>query len=689
VGNDERMEDGPASQVADLQSAKSETRGTQIPIAAMRFGKLDGMKGRVAASIECAKNYLFSIQHEDGYWCGELGADTTLQSDYILLHRLLGTGSEDRLQKAAKDILARQNEDGGWPIYDGGPSNVSATVKGYFGLKLVGYAADHPALVKAHACIDSLGGVTAVNTFTKLYLCFVGQYDYNAVPAIPPEIVLFPNWFWFNIYEISSWSRAILVPLSIAYAKKPFKKLPPEMGIQELFPGGDMQNTNLHLKWDKKIVSWRNFFLVMNQLVHMFERVHVRPLRSIALKKAEQWMLERFEMSDGLGAIYPAMWNAIVALRCLGYSMDDPQVIRAMDEFEALGIEENGSFRMQPCKSPVWDTVYAMYALGEAGVSRKDPRMVAAADWVLKKQVTHRGDWAVKVKNVAPAGWYFEFNNEFYPDVDDSGMVNLALAHVEHPNERYQHDSVKRAIDWILAMQCKNGGWASFDKDNTRMVFQYIPFADHNAMLDPPTVDITGRMLEMLAAYGFTREHPAVKRAIEFIKKDQESDGSWFGRWGVNYIYGTMLCLRGLEAIGVDPHEPFIQQAAEWLRSIQNADGGWGETVGSYDDPGLGGQGESTASQTAWAVMGLLAAGDTRSDSVARGIAYLMATQREDGSWFDKYYTGTGFPKVFYLKYYMYAEYFPLIALATYAKVMNRTTGANASSAVTGGAGIR
>jgi squalene-hopene/tetraprenyl-beta-curcumene cyclase len=634
------------------------------------FGKIRDLLGRVKAGTQAARDYLFSTQNEDGYWCGELQADTTLESDYILLHRLLGTGNERKIEKAANYILQHQNEDGGWNIYAAGPSNISASVKAYFGLKLAGYSPDHPAMDRARKRILELGGITAVNTFTKLYLCFFGQYDYNAVPAIPPEIVLFPNWFWFNIYEISAWSRAILVPLSIAYAKKPFKKIPPEMGIQELFPGGDMHNCDLHLKWDTKLISWRNFFLVLNHVTHMFERVHVRPLRSVALEKAEKWMLQRFEMSDGLGAIYPAMMNAIIALRCLGYSVDDPQFIRAMDEFEALGIEEEHTFRMQPCKSPVWDTVYAMFALGESGVSRKDPRMVAAADWVLKKQVRHWGDWAVKVRNVPPAGWYFEFNNEFYPDVDDTAQVNLALNHVDHSNERWQQESVRRAIDWVLAMQCKEGGWASFDKDNTRMVFQYIPFADHNAMLDPPTVDITGRVLEMLAAYGYTKEHKAVQCALEFVKREQGPDGAWFGRWGVNYIYGTMQVLRGLQAMEIDNHEPFIQQAAEWLRSVQNPDGGWGETIGSYDDPSLRGEGASTASQTAWAVMGLLAAGDISSDSVHRGIAYLLSTQRQDGSWSEEWFTGTGFPRVFYLKYHMYFQYFPLLALTTYEKAM-------------------
>src|SRR5579872_3705788 len=635
----------------------------------LRFGKIENFASRVASAIDACRNRLFSQQHEDGYWCGELEADTTLESDYILLHTLLGTGDPARNQKCANYILRHQNEDGGWPIYNGGPSNISASVKAYFSLKLVGYKPDHPVLERARTKILEMGGVTKVNTFTKIYLCFLGQYDYDAVPAIPPEIVLFPNWFWFNIYEISSWSRAILVPLSICYAKKPFKKIPDEMGVEELFVGG-RDKSRMHLRWSDKLVSWRNFFLAIDRVTHWFEAVHIRPLRSIALKKAEKWMLERFEMSDGLGAIYPSMMNAIIALRCLGYSTDDPQVIRALDEFEKLGIEEGDTFRMQPCKSPVWDTAYALFALGDSGVPANDPRLVKCADWILQKQVRTAGDWKVKNKQGLPGGWYFEFNNEFYPDVDDSAMVCLALAQVEHPNGRYQRESVQRAIDWIFSMQCKNGGWASFDKDNDKMVFQHIPFADHNAMLDPPTVDITGRILEMLATYGYDKNHPAVKRAIQFIRDEQESDGSWFGRWGVNYIYGTALVLRGLEAMAVDHHEPYVQQAAEWLRMVQNSDGGWGESCASYDDQTVKGIGPSTASQTAWTIMGLLSAQDTRSDSVARGIAYLLRTQKKDGSWDEPHYTGTGFPRVFYLLYHMYRQYFPLIALTTYKKVM-------------------
>jgi squalene-hopene/tetraprenyl-beta-curcumene cyclase len=635
--------------------------------AALRLGKISGLEDRLKNAIAAAQAYLFSIQHEEGWWCGELEADTSLESDYIFFHTLMGTRDERRFQQCAKEIARHQDPDGGWPIYKGGAANISVSVKAYFALKMCGHKPEEEHMARARKRILEMGGVPACNTFSKIYLCALGQYDYDAAPAIPPELVLFPNWFWFNIYEISSWSRAMLIPLSICYAKKPFKKIPDEWNIDELFPEG-RHGSSLRLKWDKKLIGWRNFFLVLDRLCHWFERVHVRPLRSIALKAAERWMVEHFENSDGLCAIFPSILNSVIAMRCLGYAIDDPLVVRAKEEFEKLGIEEGDTFRMQPCVSPVWDTAYAISALGESGVAATAPRMVKAAEWMLGKQIRNRGDWSVKVPKAEPGGWYFEFNNEFYPDVDDTAQVLLALKHIETSDQRFQQAAVQRGIDWVLAMQCKNGGWASFDKDNDRMVFQYVPFADHNAMLDPATVDITGRVLEALAAYGFTMKDKPVQRAIEFLRREQESDGSWFGRWGVNYIYGTMCVLRGLEAIGFDPHDAMVQQAVEWLRMMQNSDGGWGESCGSYDEPDLRGVGESTCSQTAWATIGLMAGGDNRSESLARGIAYLLDRQNADGGWLDPLYTGTGFPRVFYLKYHAYPWYFPLLALAKYSR---------------------
>jgi squalene-hopene/tetraprenyl-beta-curcumene cyclase len=657
--------------------------------AAPRFGRLDADIADVDLAISRSREFLLSQQHSEGYWSGELEADSMLEADYIFLHTLLESGDPERLKRACTEMMRYQNEDGSWSLFPGAPGNISLSVKCYFSAKLMGIGGDDPRLANCREWVLANGGVVECNTFTKMYLCALGQYDYDAVPAIPPEIVLFPNWFYFNIYEISAWSRSILVPLAIIYAKKPFKKIPPEQSIDELYVGG-RDNSTLRLRRSHNaLFSWRNFFLVIDRLLHWSEAIHIRPLRKLALKRAEKWMLERLELSDGLGAIYPAMLNAIIALRCLGYSEDDPQVIRARDEFEKLGIEQaptpempEPTFRMQPCASPVWDTAQVVFALGEAGVPRNDPRMIKAADWMLSKEVRNKGDWTVKVPKTEPGGWYFEFNNEFYPDTDDTAQVLLALNKVDNPRERYQHQVAQRAIEWEFAMQCRNGGWGSFDKDNTKMIFQYIPFADHNAMLDPPTVDITGRILEMLANYGYTRSDKRVEKAIKFILSEQEPDGSWFGRWGVNYLYGTFLVLRGLEAIGFDQHEPQVQQAAEWIRMVQNPDGGWGETCGSYDDPNTRGVGPSTPSQTAWALLGLLAAGDDRSDSIAKGIRWLLARQQEDGSWDESVgegvtrqalYTGTGFPRVFYLAYHGYRNYFPLLAMTGYKRAMERS----------------
>ena len=608
-----------------------------------------------------------------------------LEADYIFLHVLLGSGEPGRLKRALAEILRYQNEDGSWSIYPGGPGNISLAVKCYLACKLMGMGASDPRLVKCRSWVLEHGGVVECNTFAKIYLCSLGQYDYSAVPAVPPEIVLFPNWFYFNIYEISSWSRSILVPLAIIYAKKPFRKIPSEQGIDELFVGGrSAANLRLPINW-KSPFSWRNFFLALDRVIHLAEAAHIRPLRGLALRRAEKWLLARLELSDGLGAIYPAMLNAIIALRCLGYPEEHPQVIRARAEFEKLGIEApsapdmpEATFRMQPCASPVWDTAQAVCALAESGMARDDPRLVKAADWLLSKEVRQVGDWAVKTPSVEPGGWYFEFANEFYPDTDDTAQVLMALRKVYHPDEPRQRQSVERALRWEFAMQCRNGGWGSFDRDCTKMIFENIPFADHNAMLDPPTADITGRILEMLALHGYTRSDRRVERAVEFVFSQQEPDGSWFGRWGVNYVYGTFLVLQGLEAIGVDHDEPRVQRAAGWLRAVQNSDGGWGETCVTYDEPSMRGLGPSTPSQTAWGVLGLLASGDFESESVAWGVRWLVSRQREDGSWDESVgdgptrqsrYTATGFPRVFYLAYHLYRQYFPLLALSKYKRV--------------------
>ncbi|MGH7996605.1 MAG: squalene--hopene cyclase [Opitutaceae bacterium] len=660
------------------------TQDTLKGRAEARLAPEERTLSRVRSAIAAAQDFLFSRQHTEGYWSGELEADSMLEADYIYMHVLLGTGDPRRMKGALSEILRCQNEDGSWSLYPGGPGNISLAVKCYLACKLMAMSAEDPRLAKCRAWILAHGGVVACNTFTKLYLCSLGQYDYDAAPAVPPEIVLFPRWFYFNLYEISSWSRGILVPLAIIYAKRPFRKLPPERGIDELFVGG-RANAHLRLRMNLKApCSWRNFFLAVDRVMHVLESAQVLPFRKLALKRAERWLLERLELSDGLGAIYPAMLNAIIALRCLGYGEDHLQTRRARAEFEKLGIEEppseeapDGLFRMQPCTSPVWDTAQAMFALGESGVSRTDPRMLGGAAWLLSKEVRRPGDWAVKVPGVEPAGWYFEFNNEFYPDTDDTAQVLLGLSKAEPAQGGRQDAAVRRAVRWLFGMQCRNGGWGSFDKDCTKMIFENIPFADHNAMLDPPTADITGRILETLAALGYTTADWRVAKAAQFVLSQQEPDGSWFGRWGANYVYGTFLALRGLTAIGFNPRDPRFQRAAQWVRSVQNADGGWGETCGTYDHPETRGLGPSTPSQTAWGLLALLAAGDCESSAVDGGVAWLLSRQQPDGGWDEStgpgftrqaHYTATGFPRVFYLAYHYYRQYFPLLALAGYRR---------------------
>jgi squalene-hopene/tetraprenyl-beta-curcumene cyclase len=634
---------------------------------------------KVQKSVHSASEWLLAQQKEDGHWVGELEGDTILETEYVLLLYFLGNPDASKINKLVNYVIRHwQNEDGGMPMYVGGPSDVSASVKAYFACKLAGYKADEPFMQKMRECILNLGGVTHCNTFAKLYLSIFGQYDWEGVPTIPPEITLAQNWLYINIYEMSSWSRDILVPLAIINAYRPSRPVPPECNIDELYVG-PRHGKNLRLKWDRSLISWHNFFLLADQFLKLHDRSPWKPLRNKAMKTSEQWMLERQKKSGGLGAIFPAMTHAVMAYKCLGYADDHPAVQHELKELEKFEIEDGDEIRMQPCVSPGWDTAISLNALLDSGVAHDHPAIQKSVEWLLSKQTTTYGDWAVQTRGVEPGGWYFEYENEFYPDIDDTIMVLMALYKAACPNgEDWTKapepilSSMKRALNWVMAMQNRNGGWASFDKDNDKMILQYVPFADHNAMLDPATVDITARALEMLSYFSVTRSDPRVQKALRFLYSEQENDGSWFGRWGVNYIYGTWQCLRGLSLIGEDMQNPAVQDAVQWLKSRQNEDGGWGESCRSYDDTAEKANGPSTASQTAWAVMGLINAGEVHSESVRRGFEYLVSTQTEDGTWDERWFTGTGFPRVFYLRYHLYRHYFPLWAMAQYLQIVQR-----------------
>lgn len=621
------------------------------------------LEPQVRRAIKQAQQYFLQIQNPDGHWCGELEGDTILESEYILTMHFIGRLDSDKVRKAANYIRQKQLAEGGWAIYEGGPAEVSASVKAYFVLKLLGDAVDAPHMKRARRAICRLGGLDATNSFTRIYLAIFGQYPWERCPAVPPEIILLPLSAPINLYEMSSWSRGIVVPLAIIWGVKPSCAVPESASIKELMLDNP-PSTNARRGF------WKTFFKTTDATLKLIERRGWQPSREKALKACEQWMLDHFEKSDGIGAIFPPIINSIIALRCLGYSNDHPMTAGQIRELEKLEIEEGDTLRVAPCYSPVWDTALALNAMIESGVPADHPAVVKAAEWVLGKEVKEVGDWKVKNPEGEPGGWYFEYANEYYPDVDDTFQVLTSLSKVRFPDlarERRKRDAMERALKWTLTMQNKDGGWASFDRDCDEQFLTQIPFADHNAMIDPSTADITGRGLETLASLGFRTDHPMVQRAMAYLAKEQERDGTWFGRWGVNYIYGTWLALTGLNTIGEDMWEPKYQAAGCWLRSIQNADGGWGESPNTYDDASLKGQGASTPSQTAWALMGLLATKDD-SDGLHRGIEYLLRTQLEDGSWKDASWTGTGFPTVFYLRYHLYAVYFPLLALGLYAK---------------------
>ncbi len=634
--------------------------------------------GNTLLAAEQAKSraaaFLTGLQHSDGHWCAELTADTTLESDYILFQLWLYPPKDGKwepesralVDKAVRSILGRQLPDGGFNIYAKGPSEVSASVKAYFALKVAGMSADDARMIRLRERILALGGIQAANSWVKVNLSLFNLYPRKYCPSVPPELVLAP----FNLlYQMSAWTRTIVVPLAIVHAADPCRPVPSGFNLDEIWAPG----VSAAFQKDDRTFSWRNAFLTADRLVKWWERRGSKAIRRAAVEKAHRWMAERMDESDGLGAIYPPMMYGVMALDVLGYAPDHPVRVEALRQFDALMVDDGERFFFQPCFSPVWDTAIAAYALGESDCGRTALR--GAADWLVAREVRRKGDWSVKRPRTEPSGWAFFYNNEHQPDIDDTAMVMLALSQARGSNPAAQKAAHRRAVDWLISMQSSDGGWAAFDADNNWQFLNNVPFADHNAMLDPTCPDITGRVLEALAAHGVENDHPAVRRGVKWLVDHQEADGSWYGRWGVAYIYGTCFALRGLAASGENDREAHILRAGEWLRSIQNADGGWGESCASYDN-GTFVAGPSTPSQTAWAILGLIAGGDANSLSVTHGIEYLLETQRPDGSWNEELATGTGFPKVFYLNYHLYKDYFPLLALSSFVK---SRAGANGS----------
>ena len=627
----------------------------------------DTLVAATAQAAQRAADFLLSIQHNQGYWWAELTADTTLESDYILLQLWLhapvdgvwNPPNRPLIDKAVESILSRQLEDGGFNIYPQGPSDISATVKAYFALKLAGLNYYDQRLARARDRILALGGIQAANSYVKINLSLFDLFPREHVPAIPPEIMLLPGKF---IYQMSSWTRAIVIPLAIVHAMNPRRPVPNGFDLQELFVPG----VSLDFTRDPQRFTWRNVFLALDKALKLWERHGSKMLRDRSIRKAEQWILERTRYSDGVAAIYPPMMYVIMALDLLGYGPEHPDRIEAEKQFDNLMVNDGERFFFQPCFSVVWDTAIAAFALGESNAAPAKA-LTKCADWLLTKEVRRKGDWSQKRPNTEPSGWYFELANESYPDIDDTAMVLLALKGCRASNSAAQEACEQRALKWLLDMQSKDGGWAAFDVDNNWAPLSFVPFADHNAMLDPTCPDITGRVLEALSAFGYDSSHHAMRKGMNFLLETQEQDGSWYGRWGVDYVYGTFLALRGLKAGGVSDREAPVQRALEWVRSNQNFDGGWGESCASYNGNGFVAA-PSTPSQTAWAILALLAGGDTTSTTLRDGVDYLIRTQNRDGSWNEDLATGTGFPKVFYLSYHLYRNSFPLLALNSYLK---------------------
>jgi squalene-hopene/tetraprenyl-beta-curcumene cyclase len=626
----------------------------------------DSVATGLAQSIARASEWLLSQQSEKGYWWGDLTADTTLESDYILLQLWLypprgrewNPPARTQVDRAVASILARQSADGGFPIYPGGPSDVSASVKAYFALKVAGINPEGDEMTRLRGCILAHGGLQACNSYVRINLSLFDLYPREHVPSVPPEMILMGR----VLYHMSAWARAIVVPLAIVQSLNTGRPLPDGFTIDELFVPG----VSKAFPCPDSLFSWKSFFMGVDKVCKLWERYGSRSIRAKAIEKCKEWVLERTRYTDGLAAIYPPMMYTIMALDLLGCAPGDPDRDEAEQQFFNLMVDDGERFFFQPCFSVVWDTAIAAHALAEAGTAPPES-LSRAADWLVSKEVRKKGDWSIHRPTVEPSGWYFEFANEYYPDIDDTGMVMIALAFAHGVDTAAQKATIQRALQWLIAMQAKDGGWAAFDVDNNWPVLSNVPFADHNAMLDPTCPDISGRVLECMALHGVPVDHPAMKRGVAYLIGSQEADGSWYGRWGVDYIYGTYLALRGLRAAGESELEVHILRASEWLRAIQNADGGWGESPESYTE-GVYVNAASTPSQTAWALLGLLASGDNRSESLDRAAEYLMRTQRADGTWDEPQATGTGFPRVFYLNYHMYRNSFPLLALATFRK---------------------
>ena len=616
---------------------------------------------RLHSAIERAVTALKAQQHEDGYWCTEFEADCTIPAEYVLLNHFMNEVDDAIEQKIGVYLRAKQEDHGGWSLYPGGNLDISGTVKAYFALKIIGDSPDQPHMVRAREAVLARGGAVNANVFTHIALALFEQIPWRGVPFIPVEIMLFPSWFPFTIRKVSYWSRTVMVPLFVLCTLKPKAANPRRVGVSELFVTPPEQEH----RWFKNRSLLNGVFIALDKIGRLCEPLIPGWVRRRAIGRAEAFVIERLNGRDGLGGIFPAMVNAYEMLAELGYRADHPYRVQTRAAIDGLLVETPTAAYCQPCLSPVWDTGLSCLALQVAVGDPNDASVCRGLDWLAPRQLLDEpGDWQWQRPRLRGGGWAFQFENAHYPDIDDTPVVAWSM--LQTGQAKYA-EAIERAAEWTCGMQSRNGGWASFDVDNCHYYLNEIPFADHGALLDPPTSDVTARCISFLAKKDPDRYRATIARGLAFLRSEQEDNGSWFGRWGTNYIYGTWSVLTALREVGMPADEPMIRRAVAWLESKQRADGGWAEDNYTYFDPSMAGEGpRSTSFQSAWAVLGLVAAGEQRSQALARGAQYLVDTQSNTGLWFDQAFTAPGFPRVFYLKYHGYSRYFPLWALAHY-----------------------
>ena len=652
------------------------------------------LAGRVREALARTQARFFRTQRPEGYWIGELESNPTMEAEHVMLARFMGSDEGGRIPLVAEDIRRRQSPDGSWRMYYGAPGDLSTSIECYFALKLAGDGADAPHMARAREFILAAGGVPKARVFTKIWLALFGQWDWSATPSMPPEMMLLPKWAPLNIHRFASWARATIVPMTVILTLNPTRPPRPEEGVAELYPGG---RANYALtRWRTSPFSLQGGALLADRLLRLYRKLPFTPGRKRALRAAEEWIIAHQEADGSWAGIQPPWVYSLIALSALGRPLDHPAIAKGMQGFRgewSVPSEDGEAMRVQACLSPAWDTCLAMTGLLDSGVPPDHPAVRRAARWLLDREVRTKGDWAVQRPRLEPSGWAFEFHNDNYPDIDDSAIIVTDLARTrleDAEGEAAREAAIRRAAAWLEGMQSSNGGWAAFDRDNDSRYLASIPFADFGELLDPPSVDVTAHVLEAFGKLGYGRDHPSVQRGLAYVWREQERDGAWFGRWGVNYIYGTAAVLPALEALGEDMRQPRVRKAVEWLLSRRNADGGWGESCASYVDPSLRGRGESSASQTSWALIALIAAGETESEAVRGGVEFLLDRQREDGEWDEPQFTGCGFPgygpgdrpsarkpanaqgpelsAAFMIKYHLYRNYFPLWALGRYAE---------------------